>query len=63
MWYVYTHIYTSYNGILVIKEWSISYCIAHGTIQYPVIKHNAKEYVHICVTESLCYTVEITTKL
>ena len=20
MWYVYTHIYTSYNGILVIKE-------------------------------------------
>ena len=36
-------------------------------IQYPVIIHNGKEYenecmyiyIHICITESLCYTAEI----
>ena len=32
-------------------------------IQYPVIKHNGKEYkkeyIYICITESLCYTAEI----
>ena len=32
-------------------------------IQYPVINHNGKEYekeyIYICITESLCYTAEI----
>ena len=35
-------------------------------IQCPVINHNRKEYrkkVCICITESLCYTAEISTKL
>ena len=36
-------------------------------IQYPVINHNGKEYekeyVCVCVTESLCYTPEINTTL
>ena len=36
-------------------------------IQYPMINHNGKEYekecIYICITESLCCTVEINTKL
>ena len=36
-------------------------------IQYPVINHNGKEYekeyVHICITESLCCTPETNTTL
>ena len=36
-------------------------------IQYPVINHNGKnyekEYIYICITESLCYTAEINTAL
>ena len=27
--------------------------------QYPMIKHNVKEYTYICITESICSTVEI----
>ena len=35
----------------------------HGEGQYPVIKHDGKEYEEecICITESLCYTAEINT--
>ena len=36
-------------------------------IQYPVINHNGKdyekEYIYICITESLCCTAEINTTL
>ena len=36
-------------------------------IQYPVINHNGKvyekEYMYICITESLCCTAEINTAL
>ena len=35
-------------------------------IQYPGINHNGKEYkknIYICITESLCCTVEINTAL
>ena len=36
-------------------------------IQYPVINHNGKEYeteyIYICITESLCCTVEMNTTL
>ena len=31
--------------------------------QYPVINHNAKEYVQVCVTESFCCIAEINTTL
>ena len=34
-----------------------------NSIQYTVINHNGKEYEYICATESLCYTVEISTTL
>ena len=27
-------------------------------VQYPVINHNGKEYVYVCLTESLCCTWE-----
>ena len=27
--------------------------------QYPMIEHNVKEYTYICITESICSTVEI----
>ena len=60
---IYTYIH--------ILQWNIShkrmkFLLLYSTwnyIQYPVLKHNGKEYVHICITESLCYTVEIITIL
>ena len=39
--------------------------VLHRDIQYPVINHNGKEYekeyIYICITESLCCTAEINT--
>ena len=32
-----------------------------SSIQYPVVKHNGKEYknnIHICISESVCCTAE-----
>ena len=34
-----------------------------NSIQYTVINHNGKEYEYICATESLWYTVELSTTL
>ena len=38
-------------------------CGTGDYMQYPVINHNGKEYVHTCVTESLFGTAEISTTL
>ena len=48
---------------LFYMEW-VNKVLLYSTgnyIQYPVINHNGKEY--ICITESLCCTVEINTTL
>ena len=49
-------------------EWINNKVLLYRTgnyIQYPMINHNGKEYKRecICITESLCYTVEINTTL
>ena len=54
---------------LLYKEW-INKVLLYSTgnyIQYHVINHSGKEYkkecVCVCITESLCCTAEINTKL
>ena len=49
-------------------EWiniKILLCTTGNYIQYPVINHDGREYekecIYICITESLCCTVEINT--
>ena len=34
-----------------------------NSIQYTMINHNGKEYEYMCATDSLCYSVEISTTL
>ena len=55
---------------LVYIGWINNKVLLYSTgnyIQYPVINHNGKEYekeyIYICITESLCYTAEINTTL
>ena len=57
---------------LLYREWISNKVLLYSTgnyIQYPVINHNGKEfgkeciYIYICITESLCCTVEINTTL
>ena len=54
---------------LLYIEWINNKVLLYSTgnyIQYPVIKHNGKEYekdVCICITESLCCTAEINVTL
>ena len=49
-------------------EWKSNKVLLYSTgndTQYSVINHNGKEYkiVYICITESLCCTAVINTKL
>ena len=49
---------------LLYTEWINNKVLLYSTgnyIQYPVIKHNGKEYIH--KTESLCRTLETNTTL
>ena len=53
---------------LLFREWINSKVLLYSTgnyIQYPMIKHNGKEYekeyIYICVTESLCCLAETNT--
>ena len=55
---------------LLYIEWVNNKVLLYSTensIQHPVINHNEKEHTkectHICITESLCSTVEINTIL
>ena len=51
---------------LLYIEWINSKVLLYSTgnyIQYPVINHNRKEYIYMCITESLCCTAEINTTL
>ena len=56
-------LYTEWINIKVLLQSTGNY------IQYPVINHNGKEYekedvyMCVCITESLCRTVEIITTL
>ena len=70
--YIYTHIYIYSRCIYMYYMWIKSKVLLYSignSIQYPVIKHNGKEYekvyiyVYIYVTESLCCTAEINTTL
>ena len=58
------------RGKLLYIEWINNKVLLYTTgnyVQYPVIKHNGKEYekecICICITESLCCTVGINTTL
>ena len=47
---------------LVYIEWINNKLLLYSTgnyIQYPMMSHNRKEYVCVCITESLCCTAEI----
>ena len=51
---------------IIYIEQTINKVLMYSTensIQYTVINHNGKEYEYICATESLWYTVEISTTL
>ena len=51
---------------LLYTEWVNNKVLLYSTgncIQYPVINHNGKEYICVCITESLCCTAEINTTL
>ena len=56
------------RGKLLYIEWINNKILLYSTgnyIQYPVIKHNGKEYKkeYICITELFCCTAEINTTL
>ena len=53
---------------LLYREWTNNKVLLYSTgnyIQYPMINHNGKGYlkknVYICITESLCCTLETNT--
>ena len=58
------------RGKLLNREWINSKVLWYSTgnyIQYPIINHKGKEYekeyIYICITESLCCTPEMNTAL
>ena len=50
---------------LFCREWINHKVLLYSTgdIQFPVINHNGKEYIYVCITESLHCTAEINTTI